>query len=139
MSLQEIENMVTQLADVRNKIEELKNQEKELSKVKYEIEQKIMFELKAVGNDSYKSSLGTAYISTSLSYKMPKEEDNRSKLFDYLKEQNTFDTLITINSNTFNAWCKAEMESAKESGVFPFSIPGVDEPISYEQLRFRKN
>lgn len=139
MSLQQIENMMTELVSIRDQIENLKDQEKKLNEVKSKIESQIMSELKAVGNDSYKSSLGTAYISTSFSYKMPKDEDNRTQLFDYLKKQNTFDTLITINSNTFNAWCKAEMESAKESGIFPFSIPGVDEPISYEQLRFRKS
>lgn len=139
MSLQEIENQIKELSDIRNQIDELKNQEKKLNEAKGAIEAKIMEQLKAVGNDSYKSSLGTAYISTSLSYKMPKDLENREQLFDYLKKQNTFDTLITINSQTFNAWCKAETEAAKAAGTFPFAIPGVEDPISYEQLRFRKN
>ncbi len=139
MSLQEIESMIEELANIRDEMDVLKIEEKKLNEAKGKIEDKIMTELKAVGNDSYKSSLGTAYISTSLSYKMPKDIQNREELFAYLKKQNTFDTLISINSQTFNAWCKAETEAAKTAGTFPFAIPGVEDPTSYEQLRFRKN
>ena len=139
MSLTDMENLIKELADIRGQIDGLKDAEKKLNEAKGAIEAKIMTELKAVGNDSYKSSLGTAYISTSLSYKMPKDEQNRAELFEYLKKQNTFDTLITINSQTFNAWCKAETEAAKAAGTFPFAIPGVEDPISYEAIRFRKN
>lgn len=139
MSLTEMENLIKEYADIRGQLDDLRDEEKKLNEAKGVIEAKIMEQLKSVGNDSYKSSLGTAYISTSLSYKMPKDEENRAQLFDYLKKQNTFDTLITINSQTFNAWCKAETEAAKAAGTFPFAIPGVEDPISYEAIRFRKN
>ncbi len=139
MLLTEMENLIKDLTDIRGQLDELRDEEKKLNEAKGAVEAKIMEQLKAVGNDSYKSSLGTAYISTSLSYKMPKDEQNRSELFEYLQKQNTFDTLITINSQTFNAWCKAETEAAKAAGTFPFAIPGVEDPISYETIRFRKN
>ena len=139
MSLTDMENLIKEYADIRGQLDDLHDEEKKLNEAKLSIENKIMEELKAVGNDSYKSSLGTAYISTNLSYKMPKDEQNRSELFEYLKKQNTFDTLITINSQTFNAWCKAETEAAKAANIFPFAIPGVEDPISYETIRFRKN
>ena len=141
MNLQDMENLMTELSNIRSKIDDLHLEEKKLSEVKDTIESKILEELKAVGNDSYKSAHGTAYIATSLSYKMPKEQTGRESLFDYIKSkgEDVYNNLITIHSQTFNAWCKAETEAAKEAGTFPFEIPGVEDPVSYEQLRFRRN
>lgn len=138
MSLTDMENLMKEYADIRGQLDDLHDEEKKLNEAKLAVERKILSELKAVGNESYKSSLGTAYISTNLSYKIPKDEANRTALFDYLKKQGTFDTLITVNSQTFNAWCKAETQAAQEAGIFPFAIPGVEDPISYETIRFRK-
>lgn len=141
MSLQDMETLMIELSDIRGQIDDLKSEEKKLSEAKEKVEAKILEELKAVGNDSYKSTHGTAYIATSLSYKMPKDQTERERLFAYINEKGTdvYNNLITINSQTFNAWCKAETDAAKEAGVFPFEIPGVEDPVSYEQLRFRRN
>ena len=80
-------------------------------------------------------------IRTSLSYKTPKDIEQKEKLFEYIKGKGheVYMSLLSVNSQTLNAWAKAETQSAIDQGIFPFSIPGIDEPISYETITFRKS
>lgn len=87
---------------------------------------------------------GTFSLQSNFSVKVPGSEEHRAAFFAYLKELGIFDSMITVNSNTLNAWYKQELQTlaAKaEAGedVDPdFKIPGIEDPKDYNTLKFRK-
>jgi hypothetical protein len=139
-SLSEMEALLERLSIAKESLESLAAQEKEIQAVRRSLENKIMSKLKEVGNTSYISKFGRASIKTSLSYKTPKDAQAKQQLFDYIKAKgdDVYLSLLSVNSNTLNAWAKDELRHAIEIGTFPFSIPGLDEPIPYETISFRK-
>ena len=141
VSLNEMESLVQKLAQVKKKLEEISEQEKKAQEVRRELEGQILSHLKTNGTTGYLSSVGRVDIRTSLSYKTPKDFEQKEKLFEYIKSKghDVYISLLSINSQTLNAWAKAETQSAIDQGIFPFSIPGIDEPISYETITFRKS
>lgn len=140
-SLSEMESLVQGLALAKEALEELAAQEKQIQVTRRDLESKIMSKLKEVGNTSYVSKFGRASIKTSLSYKTPKDIDAKQKLFDYLKSKgdDVYMSLLSVNSQTLNAWAKTEHQYAVDNKIFPFEIPGLEEPISYETISFRKS
>lgn len=140
-SLTEMEELVGLLAQSKSELEKLAEAEKEVQKTRRDIEGKIMAKLKEIGNTGYLSSIGRVDIRTSLSYKTPKEMESKKKLFDYIKAkgEDVYIALLSVNSQTLNAWAKAETKAAAEANIFPFEIPGLEEPISYETIAFRKS
>lgn len=139
-SLEEMEKLVEGLFNAKEALEQLAAQEKEIQTIRRELENKIMSKLKEVGNTTYVSKFGRASIKTSLSYKTPKDSEAKKKLFEYIKGKgdDVYNSLLSVNSQTLNAWAKAENQHAADNGIFPFEIPGLDEPISYETISFRK-
>lgn len=87
---------------------------------------------------------GTFSVQSNFSVKVPGTEEHREAFFAYLKERGIFESMITVNSATLNAWYKQELAAiaAKaEAGedVDPdFKIPGIEEPKDFNVLRFRK-
>ena len=141
VSLSEMESLVQKLAQVKKTLEEISEQEKKAQEVRRELEGRILSHLKTNGTTGYLSSVGRVDIRTSLSYKTPKEFDAKKKLFDYIKAkgEDVYLSLLSVNSQTLNAWAKAETKAAAEANIFPFEIPGLEEPISYETISFRKS
>jgi hypothetical protein len=139
-SLSEMEQLIECLAQTKEALEHLSEQEKKIQETRRNIENKIMSKLKEVGNTSYISKFGRASIKTSLSYKTPKDAEAKKQLFDYIKAKgdDIYMSLLSVNSQTLNAWAKQELANAIEAGTFPFSIPGLDEPIPFETISFRK-
>lgn len=140
-TLSEMEKLVEGLFNTKEALEQLAEQEKELQSARRDLENKIMSKLKEVGNTTYVSKFGRASIKTSLSYKIPKDIEAKKKLFEYIKSKgdDVYNSLLSVNSQTLNAWAKAENQHAADNGIFPFEIPGLDEPISYETISFRKS
>jgi subtilase family serine protease len=140
-SLSEMESLVEHLALAKQQLEALADEEKKIQAIRRDLENQIMTKLKEVGNTSYVSKYGRASIKTSLSYRTPKDLDAKQQLFEYIKAkgQDVYLSLLSVNSQTLNAWAKQETQRAVEAGTFPFSIPGLDEPISYETISFRKS
>lgn len=140
-TLSEMEKLVEGLFNTKEALEQLAAQEKELQSARRDLENKIMSKLKEVGNTTYVSKFGRASIKTSLSYKIPKDIEAKKKLFEYIKSKgdDVYNSLLSVNSQTLNAWAKAENQHAADNGIFPFEIPGLDEPISYETISFRKS
>ena len=140
-SLLEMEALMELLAEAKSQLEELADVEKKIQENRKKLENQILKKLKEVGNTSYVSKFGRASIKTTLSYKIPKDLEAKEQLFEYIKSKgdDVYMSLLSVNSQTLNAWAKQETQNAIESGVFPFSIPGLDEPISYETISFRKS
>lgn len=90
---------------------------------------------------SYKSPNGTVVRSLRYSVRTPKSLEEKTAFFEWLnraKGREVYWNYVTINSQSLNAFYKAEMEAAKESGDFDFKIPGLAEPEASPVLSRRK-
>ena len=87
VSLSEMELLVHKLSEVKKKLEEISEQEKKAQEVRRELEGQILSHLKANGTTGYLSSVGSVDIRTSLSYKTPKDIEQKEKLFEYIKSK----------------------------------------------------
>jgi len=138
--LSEMEELVFNLSLAKKQLEAIANEEKKIQVIRRDLENQILVKLKEIGNNSYVSKFGRASIKTTMSYKTPKDAHAKQQLFDYIKGKgdDVYMSLLSVNSQTLNAWAKQELQHAIDSGTFPFSIPGLDEPIPYETISFRK-
>ena len=139
LSVSELDNLVAEVVNQRNKLETLQRQMKEENEILRKMQGKALALLKDIKRDSYKSPAGTLGITRRTSVKMPRDPEARERFFSHLKEQNLYDNMITINSQTLNAWYKQEFDQATlEKRVSEFSVPGLEPPVITEIVRVTK-
>lgn len=74
-------------------------------------------------------------------YSLGADDVNREKFFNYLKERDMFDTLITVNSQSLNSFVKDEVAAKEDEGDFEFVPPGVirrDPRLKFSLTKKRK-
>ena len=113
-------------------------QRKEANKLLGQMEKKLLSHLQENKIENYKSKKGTVYIQDYFSVKVPKDSENRSKFFGYLKDKGIFEDMITVHSRTLNSYYCEELDQAKERGDTDFSIPGIEEPRHIPKLKTRR-
>lgn len=141
ITVDEIESLVKQLADKRLEVEELKRPYSLASEELEQIEQQVAASLIEMGKDSYNSEYGTVSRRTEWRYNLPTTPEDKAAFFQFLRERGVFEQMATVNSNTYNSFCKAEQEAAIErdpEAALNFRIPGVPEPKQRQVLSFRK-
>ena len=138
ISLKDFEDMCAAGFELRAKISQiesdLKNEEAKLQILK----NNIMAVLDKFGKSKQDTAKGLVYISEKLSVAHPKEMEQRTLFFDWLKSKGVFETLISVNSMTLNKIYKEEREIAIDAGNTNFSIPGIGEPVLLKTLNFKK-
>jgi hypothetical protein len=87
--------------------------------------------------DKYVVPYGTINITNRFTVSMPKLEEARNAFFDYLKTMGIFESIITVHSQTLNAFYKSKMEEAINEGNVDFKIPGIAEPKLVQNLTIR--
>lgn len=127
-----------ELLDVKEKIDLGKTYISELQHKYDSIGMEIMAHLEEFNLDSFKAHGFTFYPQEKESVRIPKDDEAKQKFFAWLKEQELFDDIISVNSQTLNSLYKTMSEEALKAGVLEFRIPGIDEPTTYKQLRIRK-
>lgn len=141
ITVDEIESLIKSMADKRIEVENLKRPYSLANEELEKIEQQVVYALKEVGKDSYKSEYGTVTRVSQWRFNLPKTPEEKAAYFQFLREKGIFDAMATVNANTHNSFCKAEWEAAKERDpmeALNFRIPGIDEAKVYETLSFRK-
>jgi len=139
VSLAEMDALVSALFAKKQEIEEAEAVVSELNKALMQIQMKLTDALKAHGRESYSHPAGRINIIQQWRYKMPQSYDGKDKLYNWLKSKGDYEGLITINANTFNAYCKREEEAHVSSGKEGlFEIPGVEPPSLFETVRVTK-
>jgi hypothetical protein len=113
---------------------QLKDEQAELTAV----EGKILAVLEAAGLERFDAPSCTVTSVGKLSVKVPKDHESREQFFSYLKQRGVFDDLITVNSQTLNAFYRQEAEIADNHGVLEFRIPGITEVTEYRDLHVRR-
>lgn len=139
MTIAEFEGILESLRLQRGKIDEAKEAyEAEVMKGD-DIEKKILECLEQMGRTSYKGKVGTVSITHRTSFRLPASPEEKEAYFNYLRDKGMYDSMISVNSQKHNSFCKAEMEIAEAEGRgLDFKIPGVLEPTINKTLSFRK-
>lgn len=104
----------------------------------YELKRKdILNALTTQGLDKYEApGLALVYKTVKEVYRTPKTNDDKQKLYDYIKSKYGEDALLTmtsINHQTLNSWANKETESGDV-----MQIPGLDSPTVEETINVRR-
>ena len=103
-----------------------------------EMTNKILAYLEDLELDSFKvPGFGNAIVQNKFSVKVPREPDEKAKLFKHLQDRGQFLEMATVNSMTLNSYYKQELANAIDEGV-EYELPGVGEPMHYQSLQMRK-
>ncbi len=140
VSLPEFQAICKSFVAQKNVCDEIEMALKKETEKLEEIKNKILEIMNKTGQDKFSvPGMGTVYLRTRATVTVPKEPDKRSQFFQYLKDKNIFDNLITVNSQTLNSYYKQEFEQAISDGNSDFKIPGIDEPYIIKSVGYRKN
>lgn len=123
---------------VKKEIEALEEKQKELNEKLKGIKASMIFKLKEMGVNSFKHATCQVIQTTKISVKNPQTPEEKEKFYNYLKEKNIFENMVSVNHMSLNSWYKEEIEAAKAAGNFDFKIPGLGEPTIFEDISFRK-
>lgn len=138
MTIDDLEEKVAFYAAKKEFIDGLKDQLRRVEEECRQQEQDILAIFNTHCMDKYFSKLGTIYKRVKFSVKTPKTEDDRKAFFDYLKTRGMFDDLISVNSQTLNAWYQSELQNVKDNGGDFLEVPGLNEITTYENVILRK-
>lgn len=136
-TLRELDLRAKEIQDLRLQYEEAKDKASEIHAAYKSKESEYLALLKANGKEKYfVEGVGTLYIHTSESYKLPADTEAKLSLFEYIKNkygQDVLNAMITIHSAKLNSWANQEVASGDV-----MDIPGLDMPTVYEEVRLRK-
>lgn len=135
----DLNSLIEKIVELEEDIEAHKRVVKGLNEQLGLIENQAIEALTALNLTSVKHEKGTLILTTRFSVKNPATPEDKKAFYDYLKEKQLFENMVSVNSNSLNAWYKAEMEAAKQSGDFGFKVPGIAEPSAYQQVSLRSN
>lgn len=138
ITIQQYENLIKEMAEEQDQIDQLKHQIKKHQEIVDDREKKLLAIMTEFNHTSYRSSWGMVVRSQRWSYKTPKTDDAKEAFYNYLRSKGLFDSMISVNSQTLNSFCKKEMEAAKEAGDLDFEIPGLEEPTLSENISIRR-
>lgn len=138
ISVADFENVAKEILEKRTIIEGLKAQQKIHQEKLDELEAKAQSMLETSEKDKYVSNFGTLYLSYFTSVSVPKDLDSKKEFFAYLKEQNLFDEVVTVNSQWLNGFYRREDEAAREKGDLFLGFPGIGMAKTTPRLGFRK-
>ncbi len=137
-SLTSMNAMIDELKALRVSKEEFEESAKELSKEISKLESKLIEHLKENGMTSFKGASGQIVLSKRKNVSQPATPEDREAFFNYLKEQEIFDKMISVNARTLSSWAVKEIEAKQEQGVFGWVPPGLKEPSEHDILSLRK-
>lgn len=137
-TLKNLAELCDKAFDLRSQIDQEQALVDEKKKALMEMQAQIQATLEEAGLESFKANSGTAYIQERTSFKIPVNPEEREAFFKYLKDKGAFDSLITVNYQTLNSFCKVELENALKEGDVNHKIPGIGEPTIFKEIRLRK-
>lgn len=139
ISVKDLDDLVKSIQEARVVKDEIEAQLKEQNKKISALEQQALGYLEDLGREKYQSESGTISKQQQWYFRLPETEEDKMEFFDYLKEKGLFERYATVNSMSYNSYCRKEFEIAVEEGRgMSFTLPGVPEPTLNKKLSFRK-
>jgi hypothetical protein len=139
VTVEEMDILASQIAEQRSRVaevEEVLSQQKALLE---DLKARGVGYLKELGRENFQAPDGTLYIADVWSITLPKTDQDKSAMLDWMKERGIYEKYVTVNASALKSLYMAEWEAAQAKGLgMEFQIPGVQEPKLYQDLRFRK-
>lgn len=139
VTVSDLDALVEKIFQQRQKIEALGEETTKLNLELAKMKEQMVLFLKELGREKYATPLGTVSIKERWSVTTPKSPEDRAAFFNYLKEKGLYEELVSVNSQTLNAFFRSEWDAAIEKGeAMTFKIPGLDNPKLFQDLSIRK-
>jgi len=137
LTVEQMDQMIVQLREAKS-MADIAEESAKTIKAEYDAKRKeVLDALKTLNRDNYSvAGAGMAYISRKEVYTVPKTHQEKTALFNYIKEKYGPDALMSmvgIHSATLTSWANKETESGEV-----MQIPGLEQPTMIETLNFRK-
>lgn len=130
VGIKELQSKIDAWHLVRREIDKLEDQKSEFTKSRLQLEAQISEIMVQLDLKSFKGNEGSIQLREVQYVNMPETDQQRTELFDHLRETEQFDALATVHYQRLNSWFKSKTE---ENGGLPPIIPGLDAPkIRYE-------
>ena len=97
MEVRELEKLIEHCFELKADIDEEKAK---LAELQYELErnQEIVKDyLNSIGKDNYHAQAGLFSVVNKVSYKMPKDMEEKQKFFDYLRARGVFEEMASVH------------------------------------------
>lgn len=137
-SLQSARDLVEELWAARKAQEAKRDELSEASAKVMELEHKLINVLDSAEMDRLDAESCYVLLGERTSVKMPKDNEERQAFFDYLRARGVYDELISVSSQTLNAFYRSELDLALQRGEVDFTIPGLNDVLVVPKLTVRK-
>lgn len=140
LTLKKLDGLVADYVSKREAYDAAREISNQKEKEKFDAEMRLLEALKTANKKSYSvDGLGSVSRREKLAVRVPQGDSKRAFLEHLQKRgEDVFYGLVTVNYNTLNSFYSQEYEAAEANGVFPFVLPGIEEPTLSESLTFRK-
>ncbi len=133
MKVSELNEFVNKLYDKRKKQDELKAELKELT-AGIESDKRMLLEFfDQEDMEKFVHERGTISVINKFSVKIPKDEESKKALFNWLRKKKIHMQYLTVSSTALNSLYKTELEATGPE----FKMPGVAEPQLFQQISMR--
>lgn len=137
-TLSELNELAMLIAVLRDDEKRAKDAAKDITAQLEAKENRMVEILLENGMQNYRAPAGLCSLSFRTSVRQP-QGDARNQFYEWLKKENRFEDMISVNSQTLNSYYKEQFELAKERGDSDFSIPGLTEVKINPSLSFKRN
>jgi glycyl-tRNA synthetase beta subunit len=128
VTMAQMDELCRKYAQLKHEKEEIEAVLKDKSEEIRDVQMQLNAVLELMELGSFKSKHGTIIRSERWSVRTPKDPDSKKAFFDFLKERDLYDQMITVNSQTLNALYNQERKAlnaeGKENPVWPGIEPG---------------
>lgn len=140
METNKIDELLGEILKLREDYEKKDAIAKEAYHVRKAKEKEFLDALASVGKTSWKiDGVGTVSAVDSLNVPVAKTIEDKRALWAYIKDKYGEDVAFDkfgMHSKTLQSFYKEELAAAQDPSLF--SLPGIDEPTSEKEFRFRK-
>jgi len=141
ISMKEMDKLVKDYVEKREGHEAAKKLASEAYNLREEAEFKVLSALKAAGKTKYVvEGVGTFSIVCKEQVTVPKTIEDKDKLFAWIRQtygEDILKDMVSIHSAKLNSFYKDAAEQAEDRSTF--SIPGIDQPVVREEVRFNRS
>lgn len=138
LTVDDLDQFVKNIKDKKAEIKQIETQLTALNKELSSLEGRATAVLKELDRNNYVSPHGTIFMKRKWRVNLPKDDIEKMKLFEHLKERGIYEKYATVNSNSLNSLYLADWaEAQKEGRGMEFSMPGIDSPKLHETVEYK--
>jgi hypothetical protein len=142
VSVAAMDALIKEMFELQGEIEQREAAITELNKKLAGMKAKGTEWLKELGRKNYKTDHGMLTIEEHWRFSLPVDFEAKKAMFSHFKKLGGEDLLYrfaTVNSNSYNAFCKAEWTEAQQRGEgMEYRGPGGTEPKLHETVKMLK-